>query len=1624
MSRSPLERSNSVASGIDSDDEIVEELDETDILGHLELTATPDENTSSSSPQRELGTLRGGLPTAFTANSSTSPQRIAVTVQSPKPHLNVAIPNLNDYDTSPARRNVSGSSTLMPPPSPPRLFLEQQRRDEKKREKEKEQEQTTCCARSHAFWFPASLPTSWGYQITWIVDAVVMSILKYVFCVVGAVIIHDSHKMFKQSLAIGIGVQCASTFVTCLITSGYSKLGINISGPDIIAAIFAGQWASALTDPSALTIVTEIQALPTLLFLIAASTLIMGLLWLAIGYTGATRVVDFMPQPVVSGFLACIGWKVLKYAAKVSTGPAWYTWDAPGFTWPFFMLLLPAIPLGVPLYLLKRFHIGNPMVVLPFFLVVPMCVFWMAFGLQDQNNMQTMREIHWMFPDYPRADFWQIWTELKFEHIAWDCIPRCLPDMAIMILILILDSFLKLSSTKGALKVSVDMMHEMKVTGWENIIGALFVSAPGYPQVKFNLLSHGILGNVVDRKVGVIVGLFCGIMWLSGFMLVSILPRFLLGGLLLYAACPFLVDNLWTSYFHMSKMEYGAIWGIFCTVVIGDIAGLSFALLLAVVVGLVFSTIIFMVQYAQVSVIRHTYQGTDYQSKVVRTYWEEALISRVGGRSGFIQLEGFIFFASAAQLVDAVRDMIIRGGTEKERKENRIRHLVLDFEFVTNIDYSGVVRLLELRRIVKNAGIALYISGLREGGVMENALAVEGVFEPDDDGYVPTVCEDMDRAAEIVENQILERASKLRANWLIFDSFKKLHTEAQLRQKFELLEVALGTSANVGHDLWRYGQPIEKKKGDLICKEGDHNRYVYLLQRGKVTSFTILDDEDNTVKVGCLLPFHFFFAPPLHPPTNAPPSSSLNRANRPPLPPSLLLSQRLRTCAHGAVINDECIFHDLPCAHSTVAEEDCLLWKLSVDRLQRMETAQPKLAVSIHRHILNHAAVCRHRLEREVNSLEHPGELATGKGRRRGTRNLAKGRPTKSKKDSRANRFVEHSLGDTVLNRIRNAHLSAHNDAAARSSQLGVSIHEHEEANQMEAHTLVEIEAMQHHHKHHYHHLHVDRHMESTMSDEEIARWSAIKPHMSIVQRRSAIKWFLFHAREHAHAENMPTPPRFSDVRYSKQFSDEESSDRSSTLSRADSAFAPDSPVEFSSDGSPLIGVVGPTMSSPALPFENTRLLLNIEEVQKCLMDLGLFPSTEEVRLMHRTMGPDAMDSNGRFQIDGIDESEFLKMVEVMTLAEVSPAQISTLHEIFEEYSIEIRQEAMPGKSDGLMSHDRATSQSENSEYDRNAESPFLRGSDDVVGSFGVGGGSSGSSSVGLGSTVSIGSIGSHASVAKETKGVSGDDTAQVYSTARGGAEGKGKEKGGGGAVSPSPSREKEVHMVKVLTERGLGHLLAALDHPDDEIELHCIMTEWDVKQLGYLKFESLVSIVATYMKIEQLDQQVEEDYLRICGYSVEKQRQMSPVMKIEAEISPEALFDAVMKYAPRRILLNFSIDDAKEMVYDADLQHEDNNISLDELITCLEMVGDMEALAEGDEKKGLWRAPSGRHLLSTAGKDRSLRGHKKTNSTATSGSRRANANAPSGFHEKKTRRTGGGGGGGGGKKAMPALHL
>ena len=75
-------------------------------------------------------------------------------------------------------------------------------------------------------------------------------------------------------------------------------------------------------------------------------------------------------------------------------------------------------------------------------------------------------------------------------------------------------------------------------------------------------------------------------------------------------------------------------------------------------------------------------------------------------------------------------------------------------------------------------------------------------------------------------------------------------------------------------------------------------------------------------------------------------------------------------------------------------------------------------------------------------------------------------------------------------------------------------------------------------------------------------------------------------------------------------------------------------------------------------------------------------------------------------------------------------------------------------------------------------------------------------------------------------------------------------------------------HDEKVLDVIGLDLLMDMLGHKDDRGELQLIMREWDVHEppRGYLNFDAFVSVISTYMKVEQLDQQVEEDFLTICG--------------------------------------------------------------------------------------------------------------------------------------------------------------
>ena len=229
---------------------------------------------------------------------------------------------------------------------------------------------------------------------------------------------------------------------------------------------------------------TNPEALATMMFCIIFSTVILGIIFLTLGVARLTRFVQFVPATVLNGFLGAIGYKVLKEAVVACTGEYAHS----PFTWGFWRLLLPALPIGVPLWWSKKKHIGNALVVFPTFVAVPPILFFIiAFSLN--YSMNDLREAGWFYAAIGSSRFWQQFTDFKLDAINMSVFVQCMPSILILLCICTLDSSLKMAGTKRGINAEINFDDEMKYAGISNIVSGLLFSAPGYMQTKVIICS-------------------------------------------------------------------------------------------------------------------------------------------------------------------------------------------------------------------------------------------------------------------------------------------------------------------------------------------------------------------------------------------------------------------------------------------------------------------------------------------------------------------------------------------------------------------------------------------------------------------------------------------------------------------------------------------------------------------------------------------------------------------------------------------------------------------------------------------------------------------------------------------------------------------------------------------------------------------------------------------------------------------------------------------------------------------------------------------------------------------------------------------------------------------------------
>jgi sulfate permease, SulP family len=300
--------------------------------------------------------------------------------------------------------------------------------------------------------------------------------------------------------------------------------------------------------------------------------------------------------------------------------------------------------------------------------------------------------------------------------------------------------------------------------------------------------------GATGRASGVTVGLLTMAALAGGAGVMTIIPRFVLGGLLLMLGARLLWDWGIASHRKLSLHEW-----LLTVIVIGTTA--IFGFLPALLTGVVGGCVLLALSVGRLAILRRHYGIDEEPSSLQRPEEELLILAGSGSEARVLELGGFIFFGSAYQLYDFVKAILITGS---------VHALVLDFSGVIGIDSSATAILGRIQILARRADVPLFMSGLG----IEGTRRLGAVIDPSV-RHFPVV----DEALEAVEDLVLAKHGPRSA---VDDSAG------------HWLMGALGDA-----DLARELIPIlsfeNYRPGAILCRQGDATDSLLFIQSGRVS---------------------------------------------------------------------------------------------------------------------------------------------------------------------------------------------------------------------------------------------------------------------------------------------------------------------------------------------------------------------------------------------------------------------------------------------------------------------------------------------------------------------------------------------------------------------------------------------------------------------------------------------------------------------------------------------------------------------------------------------------------------------------------------------------------------------
>jgi SulP family sulfate permease len=610
--------------------------------------------------------------------------------------------------------------------------------------------------------------------------------------------------LLVSRLPDGIGLYLVAAVLTLAILAWRAGTrGVVGSVQDAAAAVLAVVAASTAGKATALQQVADATGLkhyerPDVFLTVIAATLIVtilcGVVFATLGTFRLGNLVRFVPYPVVGGFLAGTGWLLFKGGIYVASSvqPALRT--VHNLTREYTLLRWgPAFAFGVILLVAVRV-VKRPLVI-PTVLGIGLMAF--AVGMiVTGSSIDDARTGSWLLGPFESARLWQPWTFRALGGADWSSVLAQWTAILSAVLVGSIAILFNISGTEVVLHRDLDTNRELRDAGVLNVVSGALGGIPGYHALSLTALAERMSVNA--RTAGLVAALVPLAAVVFGASVIELIPRMIVGGVLVFLGLAFIVEWAWDKRKTLPKVDYVVV-----LVILAAIIGKGF--LPGVALGLVMAIVLFVFNYGRIELVREVAFGETFRSNVDRTAAERAALRAMGARAQVLRVNGFVFFGSVNGLLERIRQRV---------EAAPLQFIVMDLRRVSGVDSSAVMSFVKVVHLAEANGFELVLAGasdaVREQLARGGVVALEGVvrFEPD-----------LDRGLQRCEDGLLEDAAG----------------EAGPVD----VEAAGGALAEMPPDLAVYLERESLPEGTALIRQAEPPDDVFVLESGRLSVETV-----------------------------------------------------------------------------------------------------------------------------------------------------------------------------------------------------------------------------------------------------------------------------------------------------------------------------------------------------------------------------------------------------------------------------------------------------------------------------------------------------------------------------------------------------------------------------------------------------------------------------------------------------------------------------------------------------------------------------------------------------------------------------------------------------------------